>query len=308
MNKGRKLSLADVKSGRIEAPIKMLIYGPDGVGKSTFASGAPKPLFLSFDHRTLDLEVDRVTPASLGEALQYIALLEREKHSYLSIVVDPVSWLETMIHEEVMGGPGNIDKWDGGYGRGATAALDHWRILLGALERLWTNGMNVVLVGHALVKRYDDPEGPAYDRFEISLKPNAAGRLKQWADYVFFARHETLAKKGDDRRVRGYATGARVMHTAWSAAYDAKRARTLPDELPLSWEAFVEAHAASAVELDSLKGQVAKLVRDIGDPEVEKRASAYVVRCATNSARLTELVNALTNKWHQTQASKETGT
>lgn len=304
----KRLGLADVKAGRIEVPIKLLGYGPEGVGKSTFASGAPKPIFLNFDQRTSDLDVERLTPSTFADALEYIGLLEREQHAYRTVVVDPLSWLEPLIHEHVMGGPGNIDKFDGGYGRGASAALDQWRILVVALDRLWRRGMNVLLLAHAVVKRFDDPEGMPYDRYELSMKANAAGLLRQWVDYVLFMRHETYVKRGDDRRAKGFATGARVAHTSWAAAYDAKRARSVPDEIPLSWEEFAAAHETAGKQVDELRAQIAGLIEAIGDLAVTKKATGHVASIGNNAARLTELANALTSKLHQVQQTKESGT
>lgn len=301
----KKLSLADVKSGRIEVPLKILAYGPEGVGKSTFASGAPSPIFLNFDKRTSDLDVTRLTPASFAETLEYIELLARDSHEYKTVVVDPLSWLEPLIHEHVMGGPGNIDKFDGGYGRGASAALDQWRILVVALERLWSRGMSVILLAHAAVKRFDDPEGSPYDRYEVAMHGKAAGLLRQWVDYVLFMRHETFTKKGDDRRTRGYATGARVIHTTWAAAFDAKRSRSVPDEIPLSWEEFAAAHEAAGRQVDDLRKRAMQIASDIGDESVTAKAAAHIAKIGGNTARLTELCNALSARLNAKIEAKE---
>ena len=34
-----------IKTGKLETPIKTVVYGDPGVGKTTFAANAPQPLF-----------------------------------------------------------------------------------------------------------------------------------------------------------------------------------------------------------------------------------------------------------------------
>src|SRR5205085_11862391 len=117
---------------------KALIYGEEGAGKSTFAAGAPKPYFLSFDNRTNHLDVERAKPRSWDETLSVLQLLEREGQEYQTIVMDPLGWLETYCHTKVTGDPLlGISSGDFAYGRGAEAAMAHWRIMIDQLDRLW---------------------------------------------------------------------------------------------------------------------------------------------------------------------------
>lgn len=83
------------KSYELELPtsIRMMIYGQSGMGKSTFALSAPKPLLIDFDngvnriHRTHLQGVDTVQVGSWAEVLQ---VLQEDLSPYDSIVVDTI--------------------------------------------------------------------------------------------------------------------------------------------------------------------------------------------------------------------------
>lgn len=300
----RRMTLAAVKRGRLDVPMRVLAYGVEGVGKSTFAAGAPAPIFLGVENGTAQLDISRLPePHTWDDALDGLLLLEKEKHDFETVVIDPVTWLEPLCSTKVTGGTVSIDKYDGGYGRGHAAALEHWRMLVAQLERLWTRGMHVVLLGHCRVKSFNDPQGPAYDRYELAMNANAAGLLRQWCDFVLFMRHEAFAKveKGA-QKAKGYSTGARVMHTQWSAAYDAKTRCKLPEELPISWSALTEAIHSAGAKVDDLKKEIAELVVAINDAEVTKKAATYVADAKDNADRLAEVANGLRLK----KAEKET--
>jgi len=296
------MTLASVKRGKLDVPLRILGFGTEGVGKSTFASQAPSPIFLGAENGTESLDIARLPePETWDDVLDALDLLEKEKHEYRTIVVDPVNWLEPLVFHKVTGGIISIDKYDKGYGRGYNAALDHWRVFVAALERLWSRGMHVVLIAHAHVKSFNDPEGPAYDRYELAMNQKAAGLLKQWCAYVLFMRHESFSKKLDEKKVIGFGTGARVMHTQWTAAFDAKRRLALPDELPLSWSDFENAVQLASVECEKLKEDIARLIDVIGDETVTAKVRAHLATAGDDVGKLVVIANRLAMKANETK-------
>lgn len=294
-----RISLANVKKGRQDVPIKVLGYGPEGVGKSTFASGAPNPFFICLDDRTSHLDISRADPKPRvwDDVLQWLTVLEHEKHDYKTVVVDPLTWLEPLCHLKVTGDPAiSIDKFDGGFGRGINASLDQWRVLVAGLERLWTKGMHVVLLSHSTVKSFKDPSGPEYDRYELGINAKAAGLFKQWADFVLFMKHEAVAKTVDGKRARGQATGRCVAYTKWTAAYDAKFSGSGPDELPLGWGSFYEAVQRSRTMGDELRERIESLLAEINHEGTTAKARELVRTAGDNHGRLEEIANALVTK------------
>lgn len=301
----RRITLANARTGKLTLPLRVLGYGPEGVGKSTFAAGAPKPCFVNVDKRTAHLDVMRLEPANYSEILECFDVLDNDPHGCESVVLDPLTWIEPMVWEQVTGPGGNIDKYDGGFGRGHGAALAQWRMILSRLERLWLRGMHVILLAHSIVKPFNDPEGPGFDRYEVALNARAAGLFKQWVDYVLFMRFEAFAKVDGSKKPRGISTGARMAHTSWQAAFDAKRSLPIPDEIPLSWAAFTGAIESSRSTLEAHKQEIAKLLAVIGDAGVTKRATADVASAGDDVARLAVIANALAVRANEIEAENK---
>jgi hypothetical protein len=291
----RRKALASVRKGVLDTPARVLVYGSEKVGKSTFAAGAPKPIFLGAENGTERLDVERLQPSSWAEAVDWVGDLATEAHDYKTLVVDPVNWLEPMCWAAVVGESGaTIESFDGGYGKGYVAALGLWRVFLLGLEKCWRRGMNIVIVAHSQVKSFQNPEGPAFDRYELAMNAKAAGLLKQWADAVLFARLETFTKLDPvTKKAKGYSSGARVLHTHPCAAYDAGTRWKLPDEIPLSWGDFWEAVQAESERATHLLAQIANLTSEIDDAEVTKFTAKFTETNKTNADRLAELANRL---------------
>jgi hypothetical protein len=175
------------------------------------------------------------------------------------------------------------------------AALDAWRVLLARLEALRTKrGMNIVFLAHSWVKSFKNPEGEDFDRYELKLHAKAGGLLKEWADCVLFTRHETFVDKDNKtKRVRGVSTGARVMHTTRTAAYDAKNRYSLPETLPLEWDAFAAAVlAATPVDAAVSKTRIDELLKS-ADPELSSKVLDAVRKADGNAAQLARIADHL---------------
>jgi hypothetical protein len=293
------MSLANVRSGKLDMPLRVLLYGVEGVGKSTFAARAPKPVFLGADAGTEALSIDRLPePRSWGEVFEAVRLLKSEKHDYETLVIDPVNFLEPLCWAHLC----EKNKWDSieapGYGKGYDAALDEWRVLVADIEHLWsTRRMNIVLLAHVRLKLFKNPEGEDFERYTIPMHEKSAGLLRQWCAFVLFAKHNLFAHKDSKtKRVRGVSDGARVIHTQWSASFDAKNRADLPTELPLSWDRFVESVNASKARGGVLRQQIAEGVKELGDVEIAKKVDGYLKEAGDDVARLAEIANAVAMK------------
>lgn len=239
--------LTSVVRGRIEKPIRVVLYATDGLGKSTFASRAPSPIFIGAEDGTAQLDVARMPNVSTWrDILESVdELADDLTHDFKTIVLDTADWAEPMCWDAVCKTGGKADIEAFGYGKGYTAALEQWRFLLSRFETARNQrGMNIIVLAHSWVKAFKNPEESGdYDRYEMSLNAKAAGLLKQWADCVLFGNYETFTHEANGR-TKGISTGARVIHTQRRAAFDAKNRFDLPDTLPLDWDAFAEAVAA----------------------------------------------------------------
>lgn len=296
-----RMKLGAVVTGRIAKPIRVLLYGVEGIGKSTFGASAPGAIFLGAEDGTAELDVTRFpTPGTWVDVMDAVRTLENDPHEFQSLVVDTLDWVEPMLWAHICARDGQKDIEAYGYGKGYVAALDEWRVFLVALERLRASrGMHVVMLAHSSIRPFRNPEGDDFDRYELKLKPNAAGLLKEWNDAVLFANYQTFAEKDSKtKRVKGISTGARLIYTNRTAAYDAKNRYSLPDPIPLSWEDFhaaVFAHrpAAHGALIETINGKLDKL-----DKLDRARAQAAFTRAGVDSEKLAQLndwINAKLN-------------
>jgi hypothetical protein len=266
--KGKWLSCAT--SGVQKRPPRILIYGEEKVGKSTFAMGAPRTAYLSLDEGTSSLPIaGRLpTPANVAELRELLAELEAgpAAHGFETLVIDPVNWAEDLILRELLAEqPGKtMNMWGGGYGAGPKEARRRWRELLKAIERVWSAGLGIVLVAHRMVVEFKDPEGADYKRFVPAIRDDdMRGAVKQWVDGILHAQIDAYGRLGEDGKVKASGTGERILRTEWMPSADGGNRWELPSELPLSWVAFDQARhggaACKAELLESIDAHLAKL-------------------------------------------------
>lgn len=246
-----RMALGKVIRGRLAKPIRGLIYGIEGVGKSTFAAAAPAPIFLGAEDGTSELDVERFPqPTSWIDVFEAVAELTTAAHNYQTLVIDTLDWVEPMCwahvcatHRDGDGKPYRSIE-DFGYQRGYVAAFDEWRRLAFDLDTLRTKrSMHILLLAHSQIRTFKNPAGDDFDRYELKLYKSAAGFWSEWCDAVLFAAHDlsTVRKNG---RVRGVMGQQRVLHTQRTAAWNAKNRYDLPARLPLDWTEFFEAASA----------------------------------------------------------------
>lgn len=241
------ISLSSIsRTTRNSLPPRVVVHGDGGVGKSTFAAGAYKPVFLPFEDGLSGLEVDAFPLLrSYQEAVDALAALASEQHSYGTVVVDSLDWLEPLVWEKVARDHGKKSIEEIPYGKGYAEALPLWRTLLDGLNHLReTRGMAIILIAHSQIKRFEAPDSEPFDRYEIKLHRGASAMVREWADIIGFAHHETAIKKdsnGFATRARGVGTGRRLLRVVETPACVAKNRYSLPDVLPLSWDSLLSA-------------------------------------------------------------------
>ena len=174
-----------IRTGREAKPPRIMIYGSEGVGNSTFAASAPNPIFIQTEDGLGEINCRKFPLAnSLSEVLAELAALRDEPHEYLTVVIDSADWLERLIFDEVCKefGVRSIEKADGGYGKGYTHALTHWRKVVNLLQELRDKrGMVVILVAHAKVERFEDPDHLTFAESALYLASrNNNNRTTEW--------------------------------------------------------------------------------------------------------------------------------
>ncbi len=236
--------LEQIQRGKTVAPRRTLIYGVHGVGKSTFGSMAEKAVFIQTEDGLGDVECERFPVAErYGHVIAALAELYTEQHEYQTVVLDSLDWAERLIWAEVCQNRGVESIEDIGYGKGYVFALTHWREVLAGLDALRNErGMHVILIAHAQIERFANPETDSYDRYTPRLQKLASALIQEYCDEVLFATyriHTKTVNEGFDRtRVQGIGTGERIIRTTERPAHVAKNRLNLPDEIPLDYRVY----------------------------------------------------------------------
>jgi len=245
------IDLQAIRKGRQARPPRVVIYSEHGMGKSTFGSEAPNPIFIPTEDGLGSLNVEAFPLAtSYQDVLDAIATLYTEEHEYRTVVLDSLDWLEALVWQHVAkeGDQENIEGF--GYGKGYAIAADAFRNVLAGLNALRIEReMVVILTAHSMVKRFDDPASEPYDRYMLKLHAKAGSLVQEWADVVGFISQEHLVRKEDvgfgKKVARGVAIGDHVLHLKRTPAWDAKNRYSLPDAIPLGWASFADALSAT---------------------------------------------------------------
>jgi len=233
-----------------------------------------------------------------------VRTLRTDAHDYKTLVLDTLDWVEPLIWRYICerDNQANIEAY--GYGKGYTAALDEWRALLNDLEMLRAaKRMEIVMLAHSWIKPFKNPEGDDFDRYELKINNKAAGLVKEWADVVLFANHETFAVKDRNKRVRGVSTGARLCFATRTAAYDAKNRYALPDSFPLDWAEYAAALKSGPDPL-ALAEEIKRKAAELGG-EIEEKAVALLGQSLGNATKLAQINNRLNARLAEKSAAAE---
>jgi hypothetical protein len=296
-----------IKTKKSEASktIKAIIYGVQGVGKSTFMAHAPKPVFLDFEESTNDLDtrVDLLDPApkTWAQTLQALGELATEPHDFLTLCIDSADWLEQLCIDYIVHkhkAKSFTDPAHFGYGKGFQILFEEWRNLLIALQKVSLRGMHVLLSAHSSIKPYNDPMGASFDRYSMKLTSNKqcdlAGYTQEWAQCVLFAHYDTIVGKIDERNV-GLRGTTRVLHCNRTDAYDAKNRYGLPDKMPLDWSTFFDNVKLGIPEQPEA---IVARIKEFG--ALPEKVQQSLERNLNNPRQLSQLEN-----WLKTQQPKE---
>ncbi len=236
--------LKQVQRGVQPAPRRVLLYGTHGIGKSTFGAMADKPVFIQTEDGLGGIDCERFPLAtSYSDVINALAALYAEPHEYRSAVLDSLDWLERLIWSKVCEDRGVASIEDIGYAKGYVFAITYWREVLAGLDALRNErGMTIVLIAHAQIEKFANPETDTYDRYSPRLHKQASALVQEWCDEVLFTTYSIHTKATDEgfgrKRVQGIGTGERIIRTTERPAHVAKNRIGLPELLPLDWRVY----------------------------------------------------------------------
>lgn len=252
-----RMNLNSLIVGRQQRPLRIALYGVDGIGKSTFAAAAPAPIFISAEDGTAHLDAVRFpNPEHWQDILEAIGVLYHEKHEFQTVVLDSIDWAEQIARDAVCVEKGVTSIEDIPFGKGWVACQEKISELLRGFDALYAKGMNIILVAHTQIRPFNDPNlDVPFDRYTIKMEKRSEPLLREWSDYVLFANWDTTvsqktdskgnAQMGEAGKAKAKSYGKRLLHTQRAAGFDAKRRFDIPDRLPLLWADFYSAHQSA---------------------------------------------------------------
>lgn len=231
----------EITSGVIQSAQKVVVYGPEGIGKTTFASKFPNPLFMDTEGSTKHLNVKRTPSPTSWEMINDIVKDVIAYKPCKTLIIDTIDWAEQLCIQAICSRYQKKSIEDFGYGNGYVYEKEEFGKFLNLLQDVVDAGINVVLTAHAQLRKFEQPdEMGAYDRWELKLGKKTSSQIsplvKEWADMVLFTNYKTYAvatdKDGKKFKAQG---GDRVMYTSHHPCWDAKNRADLPMEMPFDY-------------------------------------------------------------------------
>ena len=226
----------------------IVLYSPEGAGKTSFAANFNDPTFAMSENETGLLHLmskgligpvdyfpefkswDDVT----GATVEMVESAERPR----TFVLDTVGGVQNLLIDHIC-----REKYGGqmdrkgflNYQEGWDAMTPIWRKWIADLERLRNKGTTVVLLSHCEPVNFKNPEGADYHRYQADLHPKLWAPIKKFADLVVFLNFFTAVAGGDvakGTKGTGQGGSTRVYNFERTAAFDAKNRHNLPASMP----------------------------------------------------------------------------
>lgn len=248
----------NVSRGRLRKPLRVVMYGVEGIGKTTLASQFPKPIVLDTENGSTHLDVDRVQVTKWTELEGAMHSLVRDAQGYETVVIDSADWAERLATAHLLEREKKSSIEAFGFGKGYVQLSEVVAKALELCDQLVARGLNVVWVAHSKVVRVSPPDQTdGYDRWELKLHKQVGPLFKEWADAVLFLTYRTLLVEGVDGRMKGKNGKERVMHAERCAAFDAKNRFGLGElPLPMTIDALAPMLAAAVAKPKGWREQV----------------------------------------------------
>ena len=251
-----------ITKGKIQTAKKVIIYGPEGIGKSTLAAQFPNPVFIDTEGSTKELDVARYPVPTYWSMIIEEAEDLLEEHNFSTLVIDTADWAEKLCIAETCSRLNVKGIEDVGYGKGYVYLYDDFQRVLTVCDKLVANGINVVFTAHAMMRKFEQPdEMGAYDRWEMKLTKKVAPLLKEWADVVLFCNYKTNVITDQNTKSKKATGGTRMMYSTHHPCWDAKNRYNLPDQMPMSFEPLAQLFEGAEPEPD-YRSQLRTYIKD----------------------------------------------
>jgi len=261
--------MLNISNGKIDRAKKVVIYGAEGIGKTTLASHFPEALFIDTEGGTAHMDVRRIEkPSSWDGLVDLVSEVASNVGICKTLVLDTADWAEQTCIADTCAKYKKAGIEEFGYGKGYTYVAEEFTRLLTACDKVIAAGMNVVITAHAKMRKFEQPdEMGAYDRWEMKLSKQVAPLLKEWCDMLLFCNYKTFVVSTDNNGPKKAQGGKRVMYTSHHPCWDAKNRHGLPDEMDMDYAGIAHLFSNAAEKKKTAYDKVVKLMEKDHIPE-----------------------------------------
>ncbi len=284
--------MLNIKTGIIPRAQRVVIYGPEGIGKTTLAAQFPEPLFIDTEGGTAHMDVSRIDSIKgWDELITTINEVAATEGVCKTLVIDTADWAEQLAIGFICSKYKKNGIEEFGYSKGYVYLAEEFGRFLAALDKVIAAGIHVVVTAHAAMRKFEQPdEMGAYDRWETKLTKKVAPLLKEWCDMLLFCNYRTYVIQSDNAMEKAKATGGkRVIYTAHHPCWDAKNRHGLPEMVDMDYKAiagvFVDEPLTAPKPIDEVRKlmeeanvteeQLMKVVSDKGHYPADTPISSY---------------------------------
>ena len=286
-----------ITKGKVETAKKVVIYGPEGIGKSTLASQFPGAVFIDVEGSTKELDVSRYpNPETWNDVETYVNDFI-ESMPGKTLVIDTADWAEQLCIAQTCSDLHVKGIEDVGYGKGYVYLAEKFQTFLRKCDDLVEQGVNVVFTAHAQMRKFEQPdEMGAYDRWEMKLTKKVAPLLKEWADMVLFCNYKTNVITDQNTKSKKATGGSRVMYTSHHPCWDAKNRYGLPEQMPMEFsqiKQLFEGIEAKPKEPD-YRAKLREFMKDFSQEQKTQIITENGINANTTNEQYKAIYNKLT--------------
>lgn len=240
-----RFTVSNTPTRPLSYPPRLVLYGQPKVGKSTFGSLAPKPVFVCTEDGSSGLSVVRL-PAdrpcqTWEELLQCLRGILTQDHDRETLVIDTLDLCEGLAADYVLRAQFKGSKSDYmSFYKGPIMAGEMMNILMMALDHIRkTRNMMIILLAHDGLLAGANALGEDFKKWAPNLSKYSWNRVRDWADQIGHAQSEFTVMggkakgSGKDRYI--YFRGSPGRDAGCRAGYE------MPDKVKLNWDEYQKA-------------------------------------------------------------------
>lgn len=228
-------SIASLNSTKSDKPPITLIYGVDGVGKTSLAAEWPDPVYLHTQGEEPPSNIDLQSPGvieSYDEMIELMTQLVVEDHDRRTVIVDSLDGFESLVWAKTCERLGVASIEAPGFGKGYVEADQEWSYFIDGAAALKQRGVAVVMLAHPEVVRFDSPITDPYSRYTVKLHKRSNALIREKSDIVAFMNYRTTIKEKEVARQKtvahGEGGGDRQIHLEERPGFLAKNRYQMP--------------------------------------------------------------------------------